>query len=417
MASPFDDLRMATTRPAWMARPCLPTPLDLPSATLSVSPTQMAQLSWGTDAAVAALAAEEMQETPAGSTCLLFSLAIASQLPKRPRRSAAAADAADEAPAAEESHEPAPEISPAPKRPRQMTDELAPVPQEASKAPAAERPLQMTDAAATDETTAASAAATDETTAAAAFKAPVAKQAPAVGRADACGLHEPEPAASAAATDETTAAADFKAPVAKQAPAVAEQMPAADGDPSLLVLPDMPTLPEFGYMPAEPTPEDAAQLSTSDMEEILVEWAQRSASQIDQEPSLNQLTYDKIHENIMKSCAGRRTKGGLRVSAHVVFRPKIGLCFELKSKAGTENGKQLGSSRVRPLPGPDPEAYYPKTVALWMVVLPFLLTTAVALNANQETLATWFLSTKKALAVKVAWPKTATATTPPPTVT
>ena len=38
-----------------------------------------------------------------------------------------------------------------------MTDELAPVPQEASKAPAAERPLQMTDAAATDETTAASA--------------------------------------------------------------------------------------------------------------------------------------------------------------------------------------------------------------------------------------------------------------------
>ena len=392
MASPFDDLRMATTRPAWMARPCPPTPLDLPSATLSVSPTQMAQLSWGTDAAVAALAAEEMQETPAGSTCLLFSLAIASQLPKRPRRSAAAADAADEAPAADDSHEPAPEISPAPKRPRQMT-------------------------AATDETTAASAAATDETTAAAAFKAPVAKQAPAVGRADACGLHEPEPAASAAATDETTAAADFKAPVAKQAPAVAEQMPAADGDPSLLVLPDMPTLPEFGYMPAEPTPEDAAQLSTSDMEEILEEWAQRSAAQIDQEPSLNKLTYDKIHENIMKSCAGRRTKGGLRVSAHVVFRPKIGLCFELKSKAGTENGKQLGSSRVRPLPGPDPEAYYPKTAALWMVVLPWLLATAVAFNANQETLAAWFLSTKKALAVKVARPKTATATTPPPTVT
>ena len=92
------------------------------------------------------------------------------------------------------------------------------------------------------------------------------------------------------------------------------------------------------------------------------------------------------------------TRGGLRVSAHVVFRPKIGLCFELKSKAGTENGKQLGSSRVRPLPGPDPEAYYPKTAALWMVVLPFLLTTAVALNANQETLAAWFVSTKKALA-------------------
>ena len=91
-----------------MARPCPPTPLDLPSATLSVSPTQMAQLSWGTDAAVAVLAAEEMQETPAGSTCLLFSLAIASQLPKRPPRSADAADAADEAPAADDSHEPAP---------------------------------------------------------------------------------------------------------------------------------------------------------------------------------------------------------------------------------------------------------------------------------------------------------------------
>ena len=213
MASPFDELRMATTRPAWMAQHTAmspTTPLDLPTATLSVSPTQMAQLYWGTDAAVAALAVEEMQETPAWSTCLLFSLAIASQLPKRPRRSAAAADAADEAPAAEESHEPAPEISPAPKRPRQMTDELAPVPQEASKAPAAERPLQMTDAAATEESTAASAAATDETTAAAAFKAPVAKQAPAVGRADACGLHEPEPAASAATTDETTAAADFQ---------------------------------------------------------------------------------------------------------------------------------------------------------------------------------------------------------------
>ena len=47
----------------------------------------------------------------------------------------------------------------------------------------------------------------------------------------------------------------------------------------------------------------------------------------------------------------------------------------------------------------DPQAYYPKTAALWMVVLPFLLTTATTLDADQDTIASWFVSTKKALAM------------------
>ena len=45
------------------------------------------------------------------------------------------------------------------------------------------------------------------------------------------------------------------------------------------------------------------------------------------------------------------TRGGLRVSVHVVFRPKVGLCFELKSKAVPMASHSRGRSWLQSLCG------------------------------------------------------------------